>query len=341
MIRATPVPLLDTALEAVTLNIGDSQRAIAEVKFILKSTSNNTFVVIIEGLLASGTVWRSLSCIDMAQLTVVAAGNITLSNSTDYIFVVPDALGFDKVRLKVVSAVGGSFDADALGFEGFEIGSRLFPVATTVAQVANNISVSSATAFTVGPNGTTNPAFTVVTNTSSGVTGLKITNGAAAAGVALLVTSSGTNEPMTIDTKGTGVLSLNTTATGQIYHSRGAQKVLVFGATTTALGTVQSSTPTIAQILGGILTQTSVTGAGTVTLPTGTAISAGMPLAAATGDTFDCLLTNLGGGQVLTVTGATGSTVVGGAAVASAKTSRLTFTCTGANAWTIHCNTSA
>ena len=79
---------------------------------------------------------------------------------------------------------------------------------------------------------------------------------------------------------------------------------------TTALGTVQNSTPTVAQLLGGVVTQTSVTGAGTVTLPTGTLISAGIP-GVAVGYTIDVSFTNLGGGQTLTITGATGSTVIG------------------------------
>ena len=38
----------------------------------------------------------------------------------------------------------------------------------------------------------------------------------------------------------------------------------------------QNATPTIAQILGGIVIHTSVTGAGTATVPTGTAMSAGV-----------------------------------------------------------------
>src|SRR5688572_2452958 len=38
-----------------------------------------------------------------------------------------------------------------------------------------------------------------------------------------------------------------------------------FQRTLTALGTVQNTTPTAAQTLGGILTQTSATGAGTAT----------------------------------------------------------------------------
>ena len=110
--------------------------------------------------------------------------------------------------------------------------------------------------------------------------------------------------------------------------------------TTTSLGTVQSSTPTAAQLLGGIVTQTSATGAGTVTLPTGTQLSAAIS-GVSTGYTFQVLFANLGGGQTLTITGATGSTVIGTAAVASTKNATLTFTNTGSNAWSVYCVVSA
>ena len=56
----------------------------------------------------------------------------------------------------------------------------------------------------------------------------------------------------------------------------------------------------------------------------------------ATGDTFECTFVNVGGGQTLTVTGATGTTVVGGATIATAKSAKLVFTCTGSNAWSIY-----
>ena len=41
-------------------------------------------------------------------------------------------------------------------------------------------------------------------------------------------------------------------------------------------------------------------------------------------------------GQTLTVTGATGTTVAGGATIETAKTAILTFVCTGANSWNIY-----
>jgi hypothetical protein len=68
--------------------------------------------------------------------------------------------------------------------------------------------VASANAFTVGPSGTTNPTFNVDTSVSSAATGLNIQGQAAGSGLVITVISSGTNEGMSLTTKGTGQLNL-------------------------------------------------------------------------------------------------------------------------------------
>lgn len=72
------------------------------------------------------------------------------------------------------------------------------------------LSSSSAGAFIVGPNGATNPTFTLTTNTASGVTGVKITNAAAGGGVGVTVTSSASNENFNLSGKGTGYVAIPT-----------------------------------------------------------------------------------------------------------------------------------
>lgn len=71
-----------------------------------------------------------------------------------------------------------------------------------------------------GPNGATNPVLTVDGSTASAATGVEITGAAAAAGVDITVTSSGANESLTFNAKGTGELSFNPTATGDIVLNR-------------------------------------------------------------------------------------------------------------------------
>lgn len=94
----------------------------------------------------------------------------------------------------------------------------------------------------------------------------------------------------------------------------------------------QNATPTIAQILGGIIRHTSVTGGGTATVPTGALMSAGVSTVAV-GATIEWLYYN-DGNQTVTITAASGHTLVGGtAAVTTGKWMKVTSVCTAANTW--------
>jgi hypothetical protein len=79
---------------------------------------------------------------------------------------------------------------------------------------------SQANALTVGRQGATNPVLNVDASTASVVTGLNLKGAAAAGGMALSVTSSGTNENLTIDAKGSGTVTLNATGTGSVLVNR-------------------------------------------------------------------------------------------------------------------------
>jgi hypothetical protein len=95
----------------------------------------------------------------------------------------------------------------------------------------------------------------------------------------------------------------------------------------------QNATPTIAQILGGVIIHTSVTGAGTATVPTGALMSAGVS-GVAVGSTVRWVYYN-DGNQTVTITpAASGHTLVGGtAAVTTGKHMTITSVCTAANTW--------
>jgi len=84
------------------------------------------------------------------------------------------------------------------------------------ASTAFPVNVASATALTVGPNGTTDPTLTIDTVAGTCVTGIKVTGNAATSGVALAALSSGTDEDLTIDAKGTGTITLAGTSTGTV-----------------------------------------------------------------------------------------------------------------------------
>lgn len=87
---------------------------------------------------------------------------------------------------------------------------------TTLTATSETITSSSANALAVGRGGTTNPTLKVDPSTTSSATGLQIKSAAAASGIALSAISSGTNENMKLDAKGSGTLTLNSVATGNI-----------------------------------------------------------------------------------------------------------------------------
>lgn len=81
---------------------------------------------------------------------------------------------------------------------------------------ATSLTSAAAAALAVGLNGATNPALVVDASTASSATGVKVKSAAAAGGVAVSVVSSGTNENLTLDAKGSGTVTLNGTATGGV-----------------------------------------------------------------------------------------------------------------------------
>lgn len=92
---------------------------------------------------------------------------------------------------------------------------------------ATDIIVTSATAFRVGRTEAA-PAFVVNTNTALSATGIQIVAAAAAGGVAVSIVSSGTNEALTLDAKGSGTVSIAGTSTGNVILCGGGG-VLVCG----------------------------------------------------------------------------------------------------------------
>jgi len=108
------------------------------------------------------------------------------------------------------------------------------------------ITDSTAAALAVGQNGATNPTFVVDAATASSATGIKVKSAAAAAGVAISAISSGTNEALTIDAKGTGKITLGATSTGNISIQRKLELFLSGGAASASgllMGTGTSANP--------------------------------------------------------------------------------------------------
>jgi hypothetical protein len=210
-------------------------------------------------------------------------------------------------------------------------------ITSTGSSGATTITSSSANALAVGPAGTTNPSFQVDASTASAVTGIKIKAAASASGTELSVISSGSNEPLVLNGKGSGNVVIGNNSTGTVYLGRGGKKALISSCTVTAL-TGQNTTPTAAQLLGGVIEHASATGAGTATLDTATNIIAGIAFAA-TGDTFECLYANTGS-QTVTITTNTGLTLKGAVAITTGLIGKLRFVLMGGGLINVYCTVS-
>ncbi len=130
--------------------------------------------------------------------------------------------------------VGDDGIVSNLGFVGFPAG---ITIGGSTVSALGVVTSTSATALAVGRQGATNPVLNVNANTASVVTGITLVGAAAAAGMQITTTSSGTDEPLKIDAKGAGTLTLNGTATGKVILGRFANvksitvPVAAFGST--------------------------------------------------------------------------------------------------------------
>ncbi|MCX6020919.1 MAG: hypothetical protein NTZ05_04160 [Chloroflexi bacterium] len=141
------------------------------------------------------------------------------------------------VRRALVSTTGWTFDLP-LAFTG-----------------ALTITDTTASALTVGRQGAAAPVLKVDASATTVATGLSITGAAAASGVALAAISSGTDENLKMDAKGSGTITLGSVSTGNLVWGRSAT-----GVSLAVTGLITSSSPSAgigyATGAGGTATQT-------------------------------------------------------------------------------------
>lgn len=148
------------------------------------------------------------------------------------------------------------------GYDG-EMSPRQQITAAAYALVANSVAgdgdinttntSGSATALAVARSAG-NYALQVDTSTVSAATGLKVTSAAAGGGVALSAISSGTNENLTLDAKGSGTITIGTA-------SGSTGDILLGGGSASTGCTVTNSTGAFACTAGGSFTTLALTGA--------------------------------------------------------------------------------
>lgn len=169
---------------------------------------------------------------------------------------------------------------------------------------------TSASLVTAGADGATNPVVQVDASTASVATGLKLKGAAAAGGMALSVISSGTNENLTLDAKGSGTIGIGTVSTGAI----------TLGAATGVTGALTgTSTSASALAVGrqGATAPVLQVDASTASVATGikikgAAAAGGCAVSVVTSGTNENLTVDAAGSGTVTLAGtSTGNVVVG------------------------------
>lgn len=154
-------------------------------------------------------------------------------------------LAVNTNKFTVAAATGNTVVAGTLGVTGdVAVATNKFNITaasgnTAIAgtlgvSAATTVTSTSANALAVGRQGATNPVLNVTASTASNVTGINLTGAAAGNRMAVAVTSSGADEGLSLDAKGSGTIRLNATATGAVEFSRNAVPTASDGS---ALGT--------------------------------------------------------------------------------------------------------
>lgn len=142
--------------------------------------------------------------------TIETAGDLIVGGD----LVITDDLTLDDLTVTGDASITGTLAAGATTITG-----------ATGVTGAVTVTSTSASALAVGRQGATAPVLQVNANTASVATGVSVTGAAAAGGVAVAAISSGTDESLTVDAKGTGTVTINGTATGNIVLGRAATGV--------------------------------------------------------------------------------------------------------------------
>lgn len=180
------------------------------------ASGTHTGVTVKFWLKTPGGTWLNVGTVNGITMAVDPAAALTIASNGSGVWNVrfPKGTFIDsKVTLEGIST--GDLDVELLA--GVADPSDVPPMRqVSVTSTPQTITSADAAALAVGPNGATNPVFSVNAATASAATGLKVTGAAAAGGVALVVTSSGTNEALTINAKGSGTIGIGTVSTGAI-----------------------------------------------------------------------------------------------------------------------------
>lgn len=157
------------------------------------------------------TAWQQLAALN--RLTnAFSTGTLSPSDNSTTSWSV-DCGGSSQMRFRATGYASGTANIYISAYRD-PVSPLQCAVASGGTLPTTTITSTSANALAVGANGTTNPVFNVDASTTSVATGLNVKGAAAGSGVAIAAISSGTNEGLTLDAKGSGLIQIGSVSTG-------------------------------------------------------------------------------------------------------------------------------
>lgn len=300
---------LDAATETNTITDLNNGPVPDNIAFVQVQGTYGTAVLAFQGSL-DGTNYDELVAVRLDTLGIEDTPNMSDNETRQWKV---DCTGMKKFRVYMTSIASGAVECTVQTTYvpgGVQVALQSDLDGNQAISGTMTITSTSASALVVGANGGTNPVLKINANTASVATGITIVGAAAAGGVAMTVISSGTDENLTINAKGTGTVTINGTATGAITLGAatgvtGALTVTSAGASSLAVGRQGATNPTIKidSSAATCVTGISVTSA---------AAAGGVAVAAISSGTDENLTINAKGAGTVTINGtATGQITLG------------------------------
>ena len=338
-----------SANASITLVPGETRLVIATSTTVFRTVSLPQGTL--DGVTA-GTVTASKAVVVDANKDIASFRNVTgvnfdagASGTAGTVDVFPTTASKGKLTLAAVDSTGNTTttisnvamgQAVVVSIPDGGASTDTFLTAKSASAISSTLTQTSASASSIksGRQGATNPGFQVDNSAGTAVGGVKVTASATGVNPGVSAISSDTNSTLGLDGQLAGGVNIGATSTGLNVMGRGSLKAPI-QANTKTTGNAQNVTPLAAELLGGLYSHNSQTGAGTVTLDTAGNLDTAIA-GVATGDSFECYYHNVGN-QTATITTNTGLTLKGATvAIVTLKGALLKFVRTGAAAWDVY-----
>ncbi len=264
--QAVTGALVVTSAAVAAFAVGPTGSTNAALRVDASTTSSATGLLVKSAAAAAGVALSARSSGTDESMTIdgKGAGNVVLQSvATGGVGIGGAVPTGAKLAIPVAPGASANYGNISMGSGAFDGSTSGFYVGSSS---GTQLAINTASTFAgdmINAQNAGNSLFRV-RSVSGAATGLGITGAAAAAGLAIAVLSSGNNENLTFDAKGSGTISLGTVSTGNIVLGRATTGVSlsVTGPLTAKSGTATTAAGGGASPVGPAILFSSTAGLG-------------------------------------------------------------------------------